>query len=325
MSFWVYILKCADGSYYTGHSDDLEIRLAQHETGTFPHCYTFTRRPLKLFFAQQTDSRVQAVETEMQIKKWSRAKKEALAANDWAQLSELAKRHGSRRPLDLATRTSMPPHHEREQNIAVGQSEEVSRQFEKLARAKLSTSDCSEEASRLKIEGRLELQTEIGNRLEPNEREYSTDQDWMLHALELADRAEREDDEIPVGALIINEGGELIAEAWNRNISQHDPSAHAEILAMRLAGEKIQNYRLLGCTLYITLEPCAMCAMAMIHARIKRVVFGAYDPKTGAAGSVFDLLQDPRHNHRIEVQGGVLAEIASKKLSDYFRAKRQKT
>ena len=108
MSFWVYILKCADGSYYTGHSDDLEIRLAQHETGTFPRCYTFTRRPLKLFFAQQTDSRVQAVETEMQIKKWSRAKKEALAANDWAQLSELAKRHGSRRPLDHATRTSMP-------------------------------------------------------------------------------------------------------------------------------------------------------------------------------------------------------------------------
>ena len=151
------------------------------------------------------------------------------------------------------------------------------------------------------------------------------DQDWMLLALELADRAEREDDEIPVGALIINEAGELIAEAWNRNISQHDPSAHAEILAMRLAGEKLQNHRLLGCTLYITLEPCAMCAMAMIHARIKRVVFGATDPKTGAAGSVFDLLQDPRHNHRITVQGGVLAEIASKKLSDYFRAKRQKT
>ena len=152
-----------------------------------------------------------------------------------------------------------------------------------------------------------------------------TDQDWMLLALELADRAEREDDEIPVGALIINEAGELIAEAWNRNISQHDPSAHAEILAMRLAGEKLQNHRLLGCTLYITLEPCAMCAMAMIHARIKRVVFGATDPKTGAAGSVFDLLQDPRHNHRIAVQGGVLAEIASIKLSNYFRAKRQKT
>jgi tRNA(adenine34) deaminase len=150
------------------------------------------------------------------------------------------------------------------------------------------------------------------------------DQEWMLKALDLADRAEREDDEVPVGALIINEVGEIVAEAWNKNITQHDPSAHAEILAMRIAGEKIQNHRLLGCTLYVTLEPCAMCAMAMIHARIKRVVFGAYDPKTGAAGSVFDLLQDLRHNHRIELQGGVLAEIASKKLSDYFRAKRQK-
>ena len=149
------------------------------------------------------------------------------------------------------------------------------------------------------------------------------DHGWMQRALDLADRAEREDDEVPVGALIINEVGEPIAEAWNRNIGQHDPSAHAEILAMRIAGEKLQNHRLLGCTLYVTLEPCAMCAMAMVHARIKRVVFGAYDPKTGAAGSVFDLLQDPRHNHRIEVQGGVLADVSGKKLSDYFRAKRQ--
>lgn len=152
----------------------------------------------------------------------------------------------------------------------------------------------------------------------------ATDQDWMLRALSLADRAEREDDEVPVGALIVSDTGELIAEAWNRNIGLHDPSAHAEILAMRLAGEKIRNHRLLGCTLYVTLEPCAMCAMAMIHARIKRLVFGATDPKTGAAGSVFDLLQDTRHNHRIEIQGGVLAEVASKKLSDYFRAKRQR-
>jgi tRNA(adenine34) deaminase len=147
---------------------------------------------------------------------------------------------------------------------------------------------------------------------------------WMQHALNLADRAEREDDEVPVGALIIDGSGELIAEAWNQNIKQHDPSAHAEILAMRLAGEKLENHRLVGCTLYVTLEPCAMCAMAMVHARIKRVVFAASDPKTGAAGSVFDLLQDPRHNHRIEVQGGVMAEMASKKLSDYFRAKRQR-
>jgi tRNA(adenine34) deaminase len=161
-----------------------------------------------------------------------------------------------------------------------------------------------------------------GNHFGNNEM---TDQHWMQYALELADRAQHEDDEVPVGALIINEAGELIAEAWNQNIKQHDPSAHAEILVMRLAGEKIQNHRLIGCTLYVTLEPCAMCAMAMVHARIKRVVFAASDPKTGAAGSVFELLQDPRHNHRIDVQGGVLAEAASKKLSDYFRAKRQKT
>lgn len=153
----------------------------------------------------------------------------------------------------------------------------------------------------------------------------STDEEWMLRALALADRAEREDDEVPVGALIVDESGELLAEAWNRNINLHDPSAHAEILAMRAAGEKIGNHRLLGCTLFVTLEPCAMCAMAMVHARIKRVVYGASDLKTGAAGSVFDLLQDPRHNHRIDVQGGVMAEVASKKLSDYFRAKRQKS
>ncbi len=151
------------------------------------------------------------------------------------------------------------------------------------------------------------------------------DQYWMQQALDLADRAEREDDEVPVGALILDASDEFIAEAWNQNIKLHDPSAHAEIIAMRLAGEKIQNHRLLGCTLYVTLEPCAMCAMAMVHARIQRVVFAASDPKTGAAGSVFDLLQDPRHNHRIEVQGGICAELASKKLSDYFRAKRQKT
>ena len=152
----------------------------------------------------------------------------------------------------------------------------------------------------------------------------ATDEGWMLRALALADRAEREDDEVPVGALIIDEGGALVAEAWNRNISLRDPSAHAEILAMRQAGEKIGNHRLLGCTLFVTLEPCAMCAMAMIHARIKRVVYGASDLKTGAAGSVFELLQDPRHNHRVEVQGGVMADVAGKKLSDYFRAKRQK-
>ncbi|PJK12783.1 tRNA adenosine(34) deaminase TadA [Lysobacteraceae bacterium NML07-0707] len=148
------------------------------------------------------------------------------------------------------------------------------------------------------------------------------DADWMQKALQLAARAVSEDDEIPVGALVVSPEGALVGEGWNRNISEHDPSAHAEIVAMRRAGQALGNHRLSGCTLYVTLEPCAMCAMAMIHARLARVVFGAYDPKTGAAGSVFNLLDDPRHNHRIEVTGGVLAGEAGQRLRDYFRQKR---
>jgi tRNA(adenine34) deaminase len=150
----------------------------------------------------------------------------------------------------------------------------------------------------------------------------SADERWMRHALALAERAEREDDEIPVGAVVIDAGGIVIGEGWNRNITEHDPTAHAEIVAMRQAGMKLANHRLVGCTLYVTLEPCAMCAMAMVHARIGRVVFAASDPKTGAAGSVFDLLADPRHNHRIDVQGGLLADEAGTRLSHYFRRKR---
>lgn len=152
----------------------------------------------------------------------------------------------------------------------------------------------------------------------------SMDEQWMRRALALADRAEREDDEIPVGALLVSTEGEVLGEGWNRNIRDHDPSAHAEIVAMREAGKRLGNHRLVGGTLYVTLEPCAMCAMAMVHARVARVVFAASDPKTGAAGSVFDLLADPRHNHRVEVRGGVLAEEAGKRLTNYFRAKRGK-
>ncbi|MFT4179756.1 MAG: tRNA adenosine(34) deaminase TadA [Thermomonas sp.] len=148
------------------------------------------------------------------------------------------------------------------------------------------------------------------------------DRDWMAHALALAERAQREDDEIPVGALVVDAEGRVIGEGWNRNIAEHDPSAHAEIVAMRRAGQAIGNHRLVGCTLYVTLEPCAMCAMAMVHARLARVVFGAFDLKTGAAGSVFDLLADARHNHRIAVTGGVLGEQAGAMLTAYFRAKR---
>ena len=150
------------------------------------------------------------------------------------------------------------------------------------------------------------------------------DEQWMHHALALAERAQREFDEIPVGAALVSADGVLLGEGWNLNIANHDPSAHAEIVAMRRAGAALGNHRLIGCTLYVTLEPCAMCAMAMVHARVARVVFGAFDPKTGAAGSVFDLLADPRHNHRVEVAGGVLADIAGPMLTAYFRARRGK-
>ena len=150
------------------------------------------------------------------------------------------------------------------------------------------------------------------------------DEHWMRHALALADRAEREDDEIPVGAVVVSAEGVALGEGWNRNITEHDPTAHAEIVALRQAGMRLGNHRLIGCSLYVTLEPCAMCAMAMVHARAARVVYGASDPKTGAAGSVFDLLADPRHNHRIEVLGGVLADEASARLINYFRRKRGK-
>jgi tRNA(adenine34) deaminase len=151
------------------------------------------------------------------------------------------------------------------------------------------------------------------------------DRGWMERALALADRAEREQDEIPVGALVVAADGTLLGEGWNRNIGEHDPSAHAEIVAMREAGRQLGNHRLLGATLYVTLEPCAMCAMAMVHARLARVVFGATDPKTGACGSVFDLPADPRHNHRLQVEGGLLGEEAGRRLSDYFRRKRAAT
>lgn len=146
----------------------------------------------------------------------------------------------------------------------------------------------------------------------------------MAQALALAERARDEDNEIPVGALLVDAQGNLVTEGWNRNIAEHDPSAHAEIVALRQAGRALGNHRLVGSTLYVSLEPCAMCAMALVHARVARLVFAAADPKTGACGSVFDLVADPRHNHRVEVVGGVLAEEAGRRLSNYFRAKRGK-
>ena len=150
------------------------------------------------------------------------------------------------------------------------------------------------------------------------------DEHWMRRALSLAERAQREFDEIPVGAVLVGADGRLLGEGWNRNIAEHDPSAHAEIVALRQAGRALGNHRLVGSSLYVTLEPCAMCAMALVHARVARLVFAAADPKTGACGSVFDLVADPRHNHRVEVVGGLLAEEAGRRLSNYFRAKRGK-
>ncbi|RRN57135.1 tRNA adenosine(34) deaminase TadA [Pseudoxanthomonas sp. SGNA-20] len=152
----------------------------------------------------------------------------------------------------------------------------------------------------------------------------AADERYMRQALALAERAEKEYDEIPVGAVVVSAGGEVIGEGWNRNIADHDPSAHAEIMALRQAGRALANHRLVGATLYVTLEPCAMCAMALVHARVARVVYGAADPKTGACGSVFDVIGDPRHNHRVLVQGGVLGEEAGRRLTNYFRAKRGK-
>ncbi|MDK1289224.1 tRNA adenosine(34) deaminase TadA [Pseudoalteromonas umbrosa] len=147
------------------------------------------------------------------------------------------------------------------------------------------------------------------------------DEYWMRQALAYADKAEAEN-EIPVGAVIV-QGGELIAAGWNRSIGCHDPSAHAEMMAIREAGKRVQNYRLVDCTLYVTLEPCPMCAGLLVHSRVKRVVYGASDAKTGAAGSVMNLLQEPQLNHQPEVVSGVLAQECSEKLSDFFKRRRK--
>ena len=147
------------------------------------------------------------------------------------------------------------------------------------------------------------------------------DAQHMRHALQLAAHARDAENEVPVGAVLVLDG-QVLGLGWNRNITLHDPTAHAEIMALRAAGERLANHRLSGATLYVTLEPCAMCAMAMVHARLGRVVYAAADPKTGAAGSVFDTLIDARHNHRIAVAGGLLAEESAALLRDFFRARR---
>ncbi len=142
----------------------------------------------------------------------------------------------------------------------------------------------------------------------------------MRQALTLAQRA-RSEGEVPVGAVLVRDGA-VLGEGWNRTIAEHDPSAHAEMVALRAAGRAASNYRLPGTTLYVTLEPCAMCAMALVHARVQRVVYAATDPKTGAAGSVFDTLISDKHNHRIAVEAGLCAEEAGDLLRQFFRERR---
>lgn len=147
-----------------------------------------------------------------------------------------------------------------------------------------------------------------------------TDEDWMRHALHLAAKAEALG-EVPVGAVLVKDQ-QVLAEGWNQMISSHDPSAHAEMVAVRQAGAVLQNYRLLDCTLYVTLEPCSMCAGMLVHSRVKRLVYGASDYKTGAAGSIMDLVCHPKLNHQIEVSAGILAEECSAMLSAFFQRRR---
>jgi tRNA(adenine34) deaminase len=148
------------------------------------------------------------------------------------------------------------------------------------------------------------------------------DNHFMQQALRLADRAEAAG-EVPIGALLVRRG-RVIGEGWNCPIGTHDPTAHAEIMALRAAGRREGNYRLPNSTLYVTLEPCPMCAGAIVHARVKRVVYAAPDPRSGAAGSVFDLLpSDQRFNHRVSVDSGCLEEAAAEKIRAFFRARRE--
>jgi tRNA(adenine34) deaminase len=150
--------------------------------------------------------------------------------------------------------------------------------------------------------------------------EINDDERWMQYAMTLALKAQ-EEGEVPVGAVLVLDN-QVIGEGWNRSIGHHDPTAHAEIMALRQGGSAVQNYRLLDAILYVTLEPCVMCAGAMVHSRIRRVVYGAADAKTGAAGSLMDVLRHPGMNHQVEITAGVLADACSEQLSAFFRFRR---
>jgi len=148
----------------------------------------------------------------------------------------------------------------------------------------------------------------------------TTDEAWMRYALRLAQRAEQQG-EVPVGAIVVKED-RCIAEGWNASILTHDPTAHAEMVALRMAGLAIENYRLLDATLYVTLEPCVMCMGAISHARIKRLVFGAFDPKRGAVCNALNLADASFLNHRVNWVGGLLEAECSELLRDFFKARR---
>ena len=149
------------------------------------------------------------------------------------------------------------------------------------------------------------------------------DEDYMRAALEQARQAGA-CDEVPVGAVVVLDG-EIVGRGFNQPIGRHDPTAHAEIMALRDAATRLGNYRLPGCALYVTLEPCVMCSGAIMHARIARVVYGARDPKTGVAGSVLDLFAEPRLTHHATIEGGLLADDCGRMLSSFFAARRSKT
>ena len=157
--------------------------------------------------------------------------------------------------------------------------------------------------------------------LNADQDEAFSDERWMLEALRLADKAEQLG-EVPVGAVVVLDG-EVIGRGWNQPISGHDPTAHAEVLALKDAAARVENYRLVNADLYVTIEPCTMCAGAMVHARLRRLVFGALEPKAGVAVSNGCLFESEWMNHKIDVLGGVLAEKCSEKISQFFQRRRQ--
>jgi tRNA(adenine34) deaminase len=150
-----------------------------------------------------------------------------------------------------------------------------------------------------------------------------TDEEWLRHAIRLAQRAEQQG-EVPVGAVLVH-NNRCIAEGWNQPIQNNDPTAHAEIIALRKAGQTLNNYRLIDTTLYVTLEPCVMCMGAIAHARVKRLVFGAYDPKRGAVCHALQLSDAAFLNHRVEWTGGILEADCAELLSDFFKARRNQS